>query len=764
MTWWEDFVNKDRELVEGAGRKLGQGFSALPEPVKKYGGKALKTLEMPMTGVGGLVGLAQGRGLQEAAEGIREGKTVGNYLTETIPEPQHESVTLNVLQELARQGAGLATDVGAGMIGPLEGGIAAAKFGKKVLPELIEGGMSSGGKLGKGLGRSGQRGSALVPGKAPQPKPVAPAPEEAAGPWFSKLERRIEERMPNKADPQQVKNILEGVPQEEVEWRGLREYLDNAKGPVTKDEVRAVMKKNPVEIEETLLQNRPNDATWYRNKIDEARLKMEDAAARGGPGDARIEQMARSEIQRLNQEWSGMAPGGPKYEGYSTPGGENYRELLMKKKGKPPPPPPKRLAELQKEIDETLKARESVGSDPSKMTTPEEAKEWGKLDDRLGELQAEKANISGQHRIDSTSGDYISSHWEDPNVLAHLRMKDFKTPAGKKALLIDELQSDWHQAGRKHGYKLSDEQIDDALEKMSMEQYGKPFDDVPQSGQNRMISDLESPGEVPDAPFKKHWEELGLKRALREAAEGGYDELAWTPGAQQAKRYSLNKQIDTLQYNPESKQLTAWRKRPDPNIYQEAEIEKIVSPEELPGVVGKETANKLMGAKPKSSGLLELRGSDLELGGEGMKSFYDQMIPNKLNKYLKRFGVKSGKGKISGKPKYEDFKVEQIEAPGGQYGVFGKDRASGDWVYTSDKTFPTKEAAEEAMGGMSSGAMDVNSIPITPEMRSDILKKGQSMWQVPVGATGLGALSEKDDIEIPALLELLRGRKTNKSY
>ena len=51
-----------------------------------------------------------------------------------------------------------------------------------------------------------------------------------------------------------------------------------------------------------------------------------------------------------------------------------------------------------------------------------------------------------------------SSHWDEPNVLAHARVNDREIPGVGKSLHIEEIQSDWHQAGRKQGYKVSAEQ------------------------------------------------------------------------------------------------------------------------------------------------------------------------------------------------------------------------------------------------------------------------------------------------------------------
>jgi len=84
-------------------------------------------------------------------------------------------------------------------------------------------------------------------------------------------------------------------------------------------------------------------------------------------------------------------------------------------------------------------------------------------------------------------------HWDQPNVLGHIRMSDRNDG---KTLHLEELQSDWGQQARKLG--------------------------------------------VQPAPYVNTthgWTDLLLKRALHEAATGGYDRMTWTPGEMQAKRW-----------------------------------------------------------------------------------------------------------------------------------------------------------------------------------------------------------------------------------
>ena len=47
---------------------------------------------------------------------------------------------------------------------------------------------------------------------------------------------------------------------------------------------------------------------------------------------------------------------------------------------------------------------------------------------------------------------FRGGHFEEPNVLAHVRFNDRTDADGKRVLFLEELQSDWHQKGRKHGY------------------------------------------------------------------------------------------------------------------------------------------------------------------------------------------------------------------------------------------------------------------------------------------------------------------------
>jgi hypothetical protein len=343
--------------------------------------------------------------------------------------------------------------------------------------------------------------------------------------------------------------------------------------------------------------------------------------------------------------------GNPKFQKWTLPGGENYREVLLK---------------LPDELT-ALKAKYgNVSGDSMKLVaTPED---WAKYKE-----------------LSSKNNAFQSSHWDDPNVLAHLRMADRTGPNGEKILHVEEIQSDWGQQGKKEGF--AKEPIDIApLEKANEEarvnainasremierESGGRFNsliNVLNSGEPDLIarvralraSDpalresqrqaveaeralvearISNRSSVPVGPYVTNtqaWTDLALKRALKEAAEGGYDKLVWTPGAKQAKRYSLASHVDELRYikNDDGTYNVVPFKgdRPLHNIERENIPEK-----ELEGLFGRDVAEKMRAYEGDVSGNARaLSGQNLEVGGEGMKGYYDKIVPKRLQELVKK--------------------------------------------------------------------------------------------------------------------------------
>ena len=173
---------------------------------------------------------------------------------------------------------------------------------------------------------------------------------------------------------------------------------------------------------------------------------------------------------------------------------------------------------------------------------------------------------------------------------------------------------------------------------------------------------------VPNAPFKdsKVWGMVGMKRAMRWAVDNGFEQIAWTPGEVQNNRYSLDSQVSRIYLNP------VWNidnKGDGARTFAHGDLvvtdmegrdifaEDVQGESGIADVIGKEAAKKLLAkgalserqyheAKFISDDVtretLTLQGDGLKIGGEGMKGFYDKILPSAVNKFIKKFGAKVG--------------------------------------------------------------------------------------------------------------------------
>lgn len=170
---------------------------------------------------------------------------------------------------------------------------------------------------------------------------------------------------------------------------------------------------------------------------------------------------------------------------------------------------------------------------------------------------------------------------------------------------------------------------------------------------------------VPSAPFEKNWAELAFKRMLRYAAENDYDYVAWTTGDQQADRYDIGSVVkDIVAYdtkdadgNPIKKMKFRMNNMGTYNIATNMEGVIVKGDGEmkegmrLSDITGKPLAEKIMNGEGEDAMVFEngkdieaksLEGEELHIGNEGMKGFYDQMLPSFVKKYTKKWGAEVG--------------------------------------------------------------------------------------------------------------------------
>ena len=526
-----------------------------------------------------------------------------------------------------------------------------------------------------------------------------------------------------------------GVKPDEIKWTGLDEFLQSKKS-VTKAEVQEYLDKNRVQIKEVTL-GMPNESKAAAQTADdireilEAGQVMDDDAAnfierylaarsagnRNSQAESSLEEYLRNagdmrtidEIEQISKEMADSS----KFSKYTLPGGENYREILLTLPAKKVTP--------EEGAEGYYKSFVRKGGDPT----------WDELSDANKQFYIDTQPLEARNQ--AATPEFRSGHFDQPNILAHLRVND-RVIDGKKTLFVEEVQSDWHQAGRKKGYDTPQVRQNIAKERQKLldqkdyyaklaEPYAAQGKDSPTEiidGWTKAANGLQElqriensmSKAVPDAPFKTTWSDLSMKRVIQMASEGGYDRIAFTTGKTQADRYDLSKQISELSYRKMDDELT---KSLGEGVFYEinaldnagnSAIKKQVTQDELPDLVGKELAQKIVDKGDSGT----LKALDLQVGGEGMKGFYDDILPKFLDKYAKKWDAKVGQTEIEvgkGKPtNYADFDEYQ-KAP-------------------------------------ASSKVSVNYIDVTPKMRESVVTKGQPMFAIGAGGAGAAATQEEN--------------------
>ena len=474
--------------------------------------------------------------------------------------------------------------------------------------------------------------------------------------FYSQAEKALMDIPQQKGTGQQYLAQIQktpGVRQEELQYTGLDEFLAS-KPTVTKAEIQDYLDTNKVQLQEVTLGSPQSIAN--RDEAIASRYGYEAIVEFGGVAffDPKLDDFVefrdlpaamRAEISNPQTEFGGFAKFGP----YTLPGGENYREVLLTMPVKNP------LTEYVNYRDELF---EKYGkSFYSTEATNEEL-------EKLASLSEATSKVDPQYR---------SSHFDQPNVLAHMRLND-RVVDGKPTLFIEEIQSDWHQAGRSRGYKTGNERAPAQVERELMattQKRSRLINEaaaLPDSEMTKFIamneeikaldaqatkldaewsSLLNKQKGVPDAPFKTTWDDLALKRAIKMASDEGYEQIAFTTGKTQAARYDLSKQIQKIIYGQPNK--NGLRRVEAITPTGDKLLGKKYSISEIEDNVGKEVAEKItksVGVFDERTGTYSMGGVDLEIGGEGMKGFYDKMLPKKLEKMGKKYGVKPTKSNM----------------------------------------------------------------------------------------------------------------------
>ncbi len=460
-------------------------------------------------------------------------------------------------------------------------------------------------------------------------------------PFYSALVEAVgrAQGAPKRGDAAAWKGWLDGAQrrgefkQSERDWMGLDAWLEG-RGQTTREELADYVRASQVQVEDVVLGGNVTDGLTdaERSRYDE----LHERALNTFPRDFTPAEAAEYDALLAKRKVRDDS----RYSSYQIPGGENYRELLLTLPVSGGDPLAGKSREELGRLYEAEIGYNPIEDDPSITTEQlrEDVRSLGPA--ATGAGTSVSAEISG--------GTFQSSHFEQPNILVHVRFNERTDVDGRRVLFLEEIQSDWHQAGRKKGYKEDTDKLRSRQVKLWADA-DRARDAGDGATADRLSAEADALGDrvrrnlsaVPDAPMRAtdEWAMLAFKRMVRWAAEHGFERIAWTTGAQQADRYDMRKQLSTVHVSTMAG--GNYRVRAYDHNQNIVVNRAHVTPSELPDVIGKD-----LGERAIRDGGGEYSGLDLRVGGEGMASFYDKILPSAVNKWAKRMGAKSEKGLV----------------------------------------------------------------------------------------------------------------------
>ena len=517
----------------------------------------------------------------------------------------------------------------------------------------------------------------------------APFPEGLAlvDGWYSTIEKKVREAKQDKQSASAWLNSGLIGKGDEATYTGVRGWLEEKKPneAVFKQEILDWMKDNRIEINEVAKgedSKKVKDLLKKRNALYVKTGDLEESInaelSKGVNGvDINVvnslmaeKNKAQEEFEEAEREFNLAKKDDTRYSDYQLEGKkENYKEVLVTL--------PSEAGNLN-EIAQSLYQKRYTELNPSeRVAVKREARKSGQVVDE--------------------SGIFKSTHFDEPNILVHLRMNTRTDADGNKVLFLEEVQSDWGQKGKKEGFyennliadlesqlskaeateKSNDLALRNAIDKIKENNKDASVFEELQNG-NKAIEKLYNKAQeafkarkeisdkikelkgsrliggnknVPTAPFvtdTNAWTKLAVKIAIREAAKQGVDKIAWTTGEQQNERYDLSKQVDEITYSKYEGGIFSGTYQFSGSKDENQRFNYQGIPEDkLEDYVGKEVAKKIIDGEgdvmffgSKEDGTYTelgrtLSGVDLQVGGKGMKGFYDKIVPDAFKSVVK---------------------------------------------------------------------------------------------------------------------------------
>ncbi|MCK9587932.1 MAG: hypothetical protein M0Q93_01050 [Terrimicrobiaceae bacterium] len=549
--------------------------------------------------------------------------------------------------------------------------------------------------------------------------------------FYSRLQKGLEDDRQHTFSADQAKALGKKVTnEEELKWTGFFEAVDaiaaRNHGKVPKNELlEHLANEGNIQFEEIRLGN-PNTRSPedIENGGMEAELRGMVAADNPPAG------------------WQEISPsiiaGETRNTNWTLPGGENHTELILKAPEKLEESPIFKLEKVlqyEKEfwapIDlETGKPILANSGAPYLVPVSEYTKTEAKTEFSMSLARKRRESTrSGNGDYPFPSSD--TTHYSDLKALAWIRMDDRNDIDGNPGRLAQELQSKYHQEGREKGYKPKDplNPTDEEIRQF----YDLLNDRNPADYREEMINDLETmKGNfgIPDAPFKKDWSLQLFKRMLRDAIADGKEWVGWTDGKTQADRYSLAKQVSKIEtYKNDGKSVNLVVRDLNGKIILD---ENSMSFDKLAETIGKELAEKIVNQPVEEK--IDYAGENLEIGGKGMKGFYDSMLPKMIGKYIKQWGGKVEASKVQTTKKYNEPADLPLEVQNQIYSQVAKElhekMGSAIDEESDEYLFAFNDREGELFNewvAKHSPAIEVPiwKVEITPEMVKSVMSQGQ---------------------------------------
>jgi len=378
--------------------------------------------------------------------------------------------------------------------------------------------------------------------------------------FYSQLYKTVEKKMPKTADKQVVLNILQSpeIKPDEVLWtRGLKFWINSHEGKINKTDLLA-----------------------YIHEASPSFIK--------------------TSLTRNNTAYRGMLP-------FSA--SEDYSEDLYHIEAQQPlEKDPIVIEELKTKLQAADRALDDYRLYQNNRTLPDDyqartkllAKELLEAERLMRNWQKAKKHLDKVTIRQPVVGHYIR-HFRGvgiPDVFVHVRTDVLDTADAYDAVLhVHEIQSDWHQDGRKFGYDTS-------------------------------------PHNIPEGPHSKTWLEFAVKNLLHDAALSNYHYLTWSTGDQQIKMYGT----DIFKWRRQFGNIWKVDLYESTNPFQILENATIGTMHGLHEIISlsdtkkAEKVWKAIQASPEQ-GKIEPRAA-------GMKAFYETLVPKAFEAALREIGQK----------------------------------------------------------------------------------------------------------------------------